>query len=189
MNDSYETLEFSNSNTFRTWLDVHYDSIDGVWLKLHKKHSGLESITYAEALDVALCYGWIDGQRRSFDETSFLQKYTPRRHRSLWSKRNIEHIARLIEAGLMTQAGLDEIDKAKADGRWEAAYDGPSSMVIPDSFLKELSTHPKAQAKFDAMSKSARYSIGWQLQTAKSQKTIDARQKRIIEQLGSDISS
>jgi len=188
MSDSYETLEFSDSEAFRNWLDAHYGSTDGVWLKLHKKGSGLQSVTYAEALDVALCYGWIDGQRRSFDELSFLQKYTPRRARSLWSKRNIEHVTRLIDDGPMTTAGLEEITKAKADGRWEAAYDGPSSMVIPNRFLDELSKYPKAQKKFDAMSKSARYSIGWQLQTAKTQKTIDARQKRIIEQLDSDIS-
>ncbi len=183
MNDTYETKEFVDTEAFRLWLQNNHDSVDGTWLKMHKKNSGLISISYAEALDVALCYGWIDGQRRSFDENSYIQKFTPRRKRSLWSKRNVQYIERLINAGLMTPAGLAEVELAKADGRWEAAYDGPSSMTFPDEFLNELRQYPLAQAKFDSMNKTERYAIGWQLQTAKTQKTIVARQKRIIDKL------
>ena len=183
MNDDYQILEFTDSEAFRTWLDEHHGILNGVWLKLHKKKSGLQSISYAEALDVALCYGWIDGLKRSFDERSYVQKFTPRRSRSLWSKRNIEHITRLTQAGLMMPAGLKEVEEAQADGRWDAAYDAPSTMEIPETFLAELKLHPKAQAKFDAMAKSARYSIGWQLQTAKKEATRLARTEKIIQNL------
>lgn len=187
MTDQYETLEFKTSEEFRSWLDKNHATTDGVWLKLHKKGTGLATVTNAEALDTALCYGWIDGQRKSFDENSYLQKYTPRRARSLWSKRNVKYIARLTEAGMMMPAGILEVEKAQADGRWEAAYDGPSNMTFPESFLEELHKHPKAEARFNALSKSARYTMGWQLQTAKTQKTFEARQARIIQGLDIDI--
>lgn len=183
MSDAYETMEFINMEAFRLWLDENHASIDGMWLKIHKVNSGLSSITYPEAVDVALCFGWIDGLKRSFDENSYVQKFTPRRKRSLWSKRNVEYIERLSKAGLMTPRGLKEVELAKADGRWEAAYDGPSSMKFTDSFLNELRKHPVAQEKFDALNKTERYTIGWQLQTAKTQKIIEARQKRIIDKL------
>lgn len=186
MKDAYETLEFKNAKEFREWLEENYAAVDGVWLKLHKKGSGLASVTYTEALDDALCYGWIDGLKRSYDKDSYLQKFTPRRTRSLWSKRNIEHIARLTEAGLMTAAGLKEVEKAQADGRWAAAYDAPSSMTFPDSFLKELHKHPKAEVRFNLLSKTNRYSIGWQLQTAKTQKMMESRQAKIIQNLKID---
>ena len=183
MRPDYSILPFKTAKAFRTWLDKNHAKSDGVWLQLYKKASDIQSVTYAEALDEALCYGWIDGQRKSHDEVSFLQKFTPRRPRSLWSKRNIQYIERLRELGIMMPAGEAEVARAQADGRWEAAYDGPSNMTIPESFLAELAKHPAAQAKFDAMSKSARYYIGWQLQTAKTQKTIDARTVKIINEL------
>lgn len=181
----YPTLSFKDASKWRTWLDKNHTDSNGVWLCLYKKASGIASVTYAEALDEALCYGWIDGQKKSYDELSFLQKFTPRRSRSMWSKRNIEHIERLISAGLVKPAGLAEVKKAQEDGRWQAAYDAPSSMTISDNFLAELKRHPVALAKFEALNKTARYSIGWRLQTAKTQKTLETRQKKIIEELES----
>lgn len=185
MNDSYEILEFADPVKFREWLHAHHSSVDGIWLKIHKKNSGLVSVTYAEALDQALCYGWIDGMRKSYDESSFVQKFTPRRARSLWSKRNITYVERLTAAGLMHESGDTEVEKAKLDGRWQAAYDSPANMVLPDFFLDELSRHPKAKAVFELMSKSAKYAIGWQLQTAKREATKHARAQRIIAELES----
>lgn len=183
MKPEYPLLPFVSASSWRTWLDENHGSSDGVWVRLFKKASGITSVTYAEALDEALCYGWIDGQRKSYDELSFLQKFTPRRSKSLWSKRNIQNIERLTDAGLIMPAGLAEITKAQEDGRWEAAYDAQSTMTIPDSFLILLNDHPIAKAKFESLKKSARYSIGLRLQTAKTTKTYQARQERIIQEL------
>jgi len=183
MNDDYEVCEFIDAAALRVWLDENHQKVNGVWLKIHKKDSGLASITYPEAVDAALSYGWIDGLRRSYDNNSYVQKLTPRRAKSLWSKRNIEHIERLTKLGLMMPNGLNEVALAKADGRWDAAYDGPASMTFSDAFLQELKKHPKAQTKFDSLTKSAKYALGWQLQTAKTEKTINSRQERIITML------
>lgn len=179
----YEIIAFEDAPAFRHWLDEHHDSVNGVWLKLYKKASGITSVTYAEALDEALCYGWIDGQKKSYDEVSFLQKFTPRRTRSLWSKRNIEHIERLTAAGLMAPSGLAEIQKAQADGRWQTAYDAPSNMVVPDEFLAELHKKPQAEAFFASLNKTNRYAIAWRLQTAKTEVTRKRRQDKILAML------
>jgi len=152
-------------------------------MRIYKKASGKTSITYAEALDEALCYGWIDGQRKSYDEVSYLQKFTPRRQRSIWSKRNTEHIARLTEAGLMTDRGMQEVERAKADGRWEAAYDGPSEMNVPEEFMRELGENPQAKRFFDTLGKTSKYSIAWRLQTAKTEATFKRRLDKIIAML------
>ena len=183
MKPEYPTLPFTDAADWRTWLDENHDSSDGVWIRLYKKASGIESVTYAEALDQALCYGWIDGQRKSFDELSFVQKYTPRRAKSLWSKRNIEHTERLIDAELMTPAGLAEITRAQQDGRWEAAYDAPSTMTVSDEFLVELEKYPKAKAFFETLNKTNIYAIAWRLQTAKTEVTRLKRQDKMIEML------
>lgn len=183
MRPDYPIVPFADAASWRTWLDEYHASSDGVWARLYKKASGVASMTYAEALDEALCYGWIDGQRKSYDELSFLQKFTPRRSKSLWSKRNIEHVKRLTDAGLMTPAGRAEMERAQVDGRWDAAYDAQSTMTIPDSFMTLLAAHPTAMAAFNALKKSERYSIGLRLQTARTQKTLEARQQKIIEEL------
>ncbi|MFW6074252.1 MAG: YdeI/OmpD-associated family protein, partial [Chloroflexota bacterium] len=125
------TIEFQSASEFETWLAGHYESPDGLWLKIAKKASGITTVTYDEALDIALCYGWIDGQRKAVDEQYFIQRFTPRRPRSKWSKRNREKATALIEAGRMQPPGLREIERAKADGRWEAAYDGPANATVP----------------------------------------------------------
>jgi uncharacterized protein YdeI (YjbR/CyaY-like superfamily) len=176
----YKIIPFKDAATWRRWLDENHDTVDGVWLRLYKKGSNVPTVTYAEALDAALCYGWIDGQKKGYDETSFLQKFTPRRARSMWSKRNIEHVARLTEQKLMMPAGLAQVEQAQQDGRWAAAYDASSDMVIPDEFMAELKQHPIAEKFFATLNKANTYAIAWRLQTAKTPETRQRRQDKII---------
>ena len=164
-------------------MGEHCADVNGIWMRLYKKGSGVASVTYAEALDQALCFGWIDGQKNSYDELSFLQKFTPRRKASMWSKLNISHIERLTNAGLMMPSGFYEVERAKQDGRWAAAYDKPSEMVVPDDFLKELEKHPRAKAFFETLNKSNKYAIAWRLQTAKTEATKQRRQEKILATL------
>ena len=183
MKPEYQILEFKNSTTLRAWLEANHALSDGLWLRMYKKASGITSVTYAEALDQALCYGWIDGQKKSYDEQSFLQKFTPRRARSTWSKRNIEHVSRLSDAGLMTVAGISEVDRAKMDGRWDNAYDPPANMVIPNDFIIELRKNKKASAFYDTLNKTSLFAIGFKLQTAKKPETKINRTIAIIKML------
>ena len=180
MSKTYEIKKFSNSATWRQWLVEHQGDTDGLWLRLYKKASGVDSISYAEALDEALCFGWIDGQKKRYDDLSFLQKFTPRRTKSLWSKRNIEHVVRLTEAGLMMPAGQAEVERAPGDGRWDAAYDAPGDMTVPDYFLAELVKNPKAQAFFETLSKTNRHAIAWRLVTATSEESRKRRLNKIL---------
>jgi len=152
-------------------------------MRLFKVKSGVATITYAEALDAAICYGWIDGQKKAFDSESWLQKFTPRGRKSVWSKRNREHVERLEKLGLMQAAGLEEVEAAKADGRWEQAYDSSSNMVVPADFLNELAKHKKAQVFFKTLNKTNIFSIVWRLQTAKKPETRSKRMKAILEML------
>jgi uncharacterized protein YdeI (YjbR/CyaY-like superfamily) len=179
----YPIIEFQSQNKWRTWLSNNHSKNDGVWLRLYKKDSNKKSINHDQALDEALCFGWIDGQAKSFDEQSYLQKFTPRRKRSIWSKRNTEKIEQLFEKGKMMPAGLAEVENAKADGRWEKAYESPSNMKVPDDFLKELSKKPKALAFFKSLNKTNTYSINFRLETAKKIETRQKRMKVIIEML------
>jgi len=172
-------LFFETQAAWEKWLDVHHEQPNGIWLKFAKKASGITSTNYAEALDVALCYGWIDGQSKSIDETYYVQKFTPRRAKSMWSKRNIGKVEELIKAGKMTPAGVAAIEAAKADGRWAQAYDSPRNMKVPDDFQAELNKHPKAKELFEKLDKTNRYAVLWRIQTAKKAET---RAKR-IEQL------
>ena len=176
-------IEFKTTEKFETWLEKNQENSNGLWLKIFKKDSGIKTISYAEALDVALCYGWIDGQKNTFDELAYLQKFCPRRDKSIWSKINIGHVERLIEAGRMKPAGLKAIDKAKENGNWEKAYDSPSKMTIPEDFLKELRKNKKAEAFYKGLNKTNLFSIGFRLQTAKKQETREKRMKEIIEML------
>lgn len=177
------TLAFKTSKLFETWLSKNHDKEDGLWLKIFKKDSGAKTVTYAEALDIALCYGWIDGQKQSFDDLAWLQKFTPRRDKSIWSKVNIGHVERLDKEGRMKPSGLKAVEKAKLDGRWAMAYDSPSKMTIPEDFLNELSKHKTAEAFFKELNKSNLFAIGFRLQTAKKQETREKRMKEIIEKL------
>lgn len=176
-------IEFETAEAFETWLLENHDNSNGLWLKIFKKDSGKKTISYAEALDVALCYGWIDGQKQAYDEQAWLQKFCPRRAKSIWSKINIGHVERLINERRMRPAGLQAVERAKADGSWEKAYDSPTQMTIPEDFLKELSKNKKAEAFFMGLNKTNLFSIGFRLQTAKKQETREKRMKEIIEML------
>jgi uncharacterized protein YdeI (YjbR/CyaY-like superfamily) len=178
-----KTLTFKSSAEFRRWLEINHARSDGIWLRICKKNSGKKSITYAEALNQSLCYGWIDGQKQAHDECSWLQKFTPRRVKSGWSKLNTAHAERLIKVGQMTRAGLKAVEAAKADGRWQAAYDSPRNAVPPDDFLKALDKDKKAKAFFETLNKSNIYSIVYRLQTAKKPETREKRMKLILEML------
>jgi uncharacterized protein YdeI (YjbR/CyaY-like superfamily) len=177
------TIEFKTAESFETWVEKHHDNSSGLWIKIFKKDSGKKTISYAEALDVALCYGWIDGQKKAYDEQAYLQKFCPRREKSIWSKINIGHVESLINEGRMRTAGLKAVEKAKADGNWEKAYDSPSKMTIPEDFLKELSKNTNAEALFKGLNKTNLFYIGFRLQTAKKQETREKRMKEIIEKL------
>lgn len=148
-----------------------------------KKNSGEQSVNYDEALDVAICYGWIDSLAKSLNEKFYLQKFTPRGSRSVWSKVNTEHANRLIEEKKMQPAGLVEIEKAKADGRWERAYDSPKNMTLPDAFLDELKKNKDAYDFYQTLNKTNTYAIAWRLQTAKKPETVSKRTVQIIEML------
>lgn len=177
------TIEFKTAKMFETWLLKNHENSKGLWIKIFKKDSGEKTISYAEALDIALCYGWIDGQKQSFDDQAWLQKFTPRRDKSIWSKVNIGHVERLINEGRIRPAGCKAIEKAKTDGSWEKAYDSSSKMTIPEDFLKELSKNKTAEAFFKTLNKTNLFSIGFRLQTAKKQETREKRMKEIIEKL------
>src|ERR1041384_4901545 len=159
---------FPTPDALRTWLAAHHNASPGLWLRFYKKSSGKLSLTYDQALDQALCYGWIDGQSKSENERAYLQRFTPRRPKSPWSRRNTQHIARLIEAGLMTPSGLAAVEAAKADGRWSAAYDSPKNSAAPADFLKLLAQDKKARAFFHTLNKANTYAITYRLQTAKT---------------------
>lgn len=175
-----ETISFKSAAEFRKWLARNHWESEGIWLRIFKKDSGRASITYAEALDEALCYGWIDGQKRPQDENSWRQKFTRRRKKSGWSKRNTQHADRLIRAGKMQAAGLAEIEAAKKDGRWTAAYDSPSKATIPKDFLAALRKHKKALAFFESLNKANTYAIAYRLQTAKTPETRARRMELIL---------
>lgn len=176
-------LTFTSAKAFTAWLAKNHKTASGIWIQLFRIKSEIPTITYAEALDVALCYGWIDGQKKANDTESWLQKFTPRRPRSIWSKRNQDHVERLSESGKMKAAGLKEVAAAKADGRWEQAYESPSNMTVPSDFLNELTKNKKAEKFFKTLNKTNVYSIVWRLQTAKKPETRDKRMKAILEML------
>ena len=181
--DDAEIAAFPSAKEWRRWLAKNHENPQGVWLRFFKKGSGVASVTHAEALADALCYGWIDGPLKKHDEESWLHKFVPRRPKSLWSKRNREIVERLAEAGKMMAAGLKEVEEAKADGRWGKAYDSPSKMTVPDDFMKELSKNKKARTFFGTLNKANTYAIAWRLQTAKKPETRERRMKTIIEML------
>jgi uncharacterized protein YdeI (YjbR/CyaY-like superfamily) len=178
-----QIMSFRSPRAFRAWLQKNHGRSEGIWLRIYKKDSGVATVTYAEALDQALCYGWIDGQKQPHDEPSWLQKFTPRRPNSGWSKNNTKHAERLIKSGAMTAAGLKEVEGAKADGRWQAAYDSFGSGAVPDDFLKELARNKKAKAFFATLNKTNLYSIVYRLQTAKQPETRAKRMAAIIAKL------
>jgi uncharacterized protein YdeI (YjbR/CyaY-like superfamily) len=179
-----KTMSFGSSLEFRAWLAKNHSQSEGLWLRIYKKNSGTATVTYAEALDQALCFGWIDGQKKPYDEQSWLQKFGPRRPRSGWSKINTQHAERLIKSRKMSPAGLLAIEAAKADGRWKAAYDSFSAARVPEDFLIELAKNRKAKAFFETLNKTNLYAIVYRLQTAKKPETREKRLRAILEMLG-----
>ena len=177
------TLPFASQSKWADWLTKNHDKSNGLWLKIAKKDSGIATVTYAEALDIALCYGWIDGQRNGFDDKYFLQKYTPRRPKSIWSKINVEKVERLIKSGQMKPAGLKAIEAAKADGRWANAYDGQKNMSVPEDFQKALDKNKKAKTFFATLNRVNRYAILFRIHNAKKVETRERRIKQFVEML------
>lgn len=165
------------------WMEANHQQSDGIWLQFYKKGSGVASVDYAKALDVALCFGWIDGQLRPGDDKFYLQRFTPRRPRSTWSKRNVEHVARLTAEQRIRPAGYKAIEEAKADGRWENAYDSHRNLTIPDYFLTELNRKPESLAFFESISKMNRYAIIWRLQSARNEVTRAKRMEQLLQML------
>ena len=176
-------ISFEAAAKWREWLEENFSQQKGIWLRFYKKGSGIASVYYPEALDEALCFGWIDGQIKSYDPASYIQRFTPRRPRSNWSQRNTEHAERLIESGKMRPPGMAEIEKAKADGRWNRAYSSPGSMKVPEDFLQEISKYKKAKDFFETLDKTNLYTIGYRLQTAKDQEQRIKRMTEIIEMM------
>jgi uncharacterized protein YdeI (YjbR/CyaY-like superfamily) len=174
---------FETPEAWEAWLVSHWQEQEGRWLKIAKKNSGVSSVTYAEALEISLCHGWIDGQKKSYDEQYFLQKFTPRRKRSIWSKVNVGKIADLTEAGRMRDGGVAQVEAAKADGRWEQAYDSARTIETPDDFREALDQNPKALEFWSILTKSNTYTILWRIQTAKRPETRQARIEQFIDML------
>jgi uncharacterized protein YdeI (YjbR/CyaY-like superfamily) len=174
---------FKDGKAWESWLAKNQTAIDGLWMRLAKKASGKKSITYPEAVEIALCYGWIDGQKKPEGETTWLQRFVPRRPRSIWSKINREKALGLIACGRMQPAGLLEIERAKQDGRWESAYDSPKNAPIHSDFQKALDKSPRAEAFFKTVNAANRYAIIWRLHTAKKAETRERLTRTFIEML------
>ena len=174
---------FATPVDFERWLRKHHATASCVWVKYAKKKSGIPSIDWNQAVDVALCYGWIDGQSKSVDETYAIQRFTPRGKRSAWSKLNRERVARLTGAGRMQPAGLAEVERAKAEGRWDSAYDSPANAKVPDDLAKALARSAKARKFFDSLSATNRYAILYRLQQAKKPETRARRLEKFVDML------
>ena len=169
---------FSNAQAFEDWLKKHHASSNGLWLKIAKRGAAEPSVSYAEAVDIALCWGWIDGQKKGLDDQYFLQRFTPRRPRSVWSKINVEKAQALIDAGRMQVPGHAQITAAKADGRWARAYDGARTATVPDDLQAALDAQPEAKAFFATLNAANRYAVLWRIQTAAK---ADTRARRIAQ--------
>lgn len=176
-------MQFATQEDWSVWLAVNHASSAGIWLCLAKKASGAPSVTYAEALEVALCYGWIDGQKKSRDDLSWLQKFSPRGPRSIWSKINRTKAEQLIERGDMQPAGLAAVKQAKANGQWDAAYDSQSTASVPDDLQAALEQNPDALAFFATLNSRNRYAILHRIQTAKQPETRARRIAQFVEML------
>ena len=175
--DPTKIREFKTRDHLYDWLSKHHDKEREVWIKIHKVGSGLPSITAKEAIDVVLCWGWIDGLRKGFDDKSFLQRYTPRGAKSVWSQINVENVTRLTREGRMTEHGLRHVAAAKADGRWERAYKGGREMTLPADLLAAINAEPKAKKMLQQLNAQNRFALAFRLQNIKT----DARRKKKIE--------
>jgi len=177
--DPSKVREFESFESFYAWLRANHATADELWIKVHKVGSGLRSITPKEAIDAALCWGWIDGIRKGFDDKSFLQRYTPRRPKSVWSKVNVANVERLVAAGLMTEHGLKHVAAAKADGRWENAYEGSKDMKMPGDLMAAIDADPAARATFDRLTAQNRFALAYRVLSLKT----EAARRRKVESL------
>jgi uncharacterized protein YdeI (YjbR/CyaY-like superfamily) len=177
MVDPGKVREFADAESFYAWLSQHHDTDDEIWIKVHKVSSGLKSITPKEAIDVVLCWGWIDAIRKGLDNNSYLQRYTPRSKKSIWSQINVSNVARLIREGRMTEHGLLHVDAAKADGRWERAYGSGRAMKIPADLQAAIDAEPKARAMLEKLSEQNRFALAFRTHNIKT----EAGRKRKIE--------
>ena len=174
---------FADGAAFEAWLSRHHDSETELWLRIYKKGSDTPTVSYAQALDVALCWGWIDGIKKSYDDASFLQRFSPRKSKSIWSQINREHVARLVDAGRMTAHGLKHIDAAKADGRWDAAYASGKTMAVPADLLAAIEADPKALATFSSLNKVNRYALAFRIGNLKTPAGRAKKIKTSVEML------
>lgn len=174
-------LEFKNRRALDAWFAQNHDTQTVLWVRIFKKASGVVSVDWNDCVIESLRWGWIDGQKKSLDEVSYLQRITPRRAKSIWSKRNVQHVEKLIREGRMLPSGMAHVEAAKADGRWEAAYAGGADFEIPKDFLTALDKSPEARAKFDTLSRSVLYAIYHHLHSAKKPETRANRMARMIE--------
>ena len=181
--DGLPTIFFTSPAEWEEWLEHNHAESGGVWIKMAKKGAGIESVRYPEVLDTALCFGWIDGRREALDERRFLQRFTPRRARSRWSRINREKAERLIADGRMRAAGLAEVERAQADGRWEAAYEGQKRITVPDDLQRELDARPEAKAFFDELNSQNRYAILYRVEEPKRPETRARRIAMYVEML------
>lgn len=179
----FPSLPFASKKKWADWLAKQHDKSTGIWLKLAKKGSEIPSVTYDEAVDTALCYGWIDGQKKGFDDKYWLQKFTPRGARSIWSKINTERVEKLIKSGEMKPAGLKVVEAAKQDGRWDAAYESQKNISVPDDLQTALDQNPKAKAFFAALNSANRYAILFRIHNAKKAETRFRRIQQFVEML------
>jgi uncharacterized protein YdeI (YjbR/CyaY-like superfamily) len=181
--DELPVLEFASADELEVWLEENHGSSEGIQLKIAKKGSGIPSVTHAEALELALCFGWIDSRRDALDERHFLQRFTPRRPRGRWSRINRDKAEQLIESGRMRPAGLAEVEAAKADGRWDDAYLGQRAAEVPEDLRRELDRRPAARDFFEQLDSANRYAILYRLDEAKRPQTRERRLRRFVEML------
>ena len=184
MTDDVPTLTLADAAAWRAWLGEHHADAAGVWLVTAKKGTTEPtSLTRDDALEEALCHGWIDGQAKSADDATYLQRYTPRRARSPWSQRNVQIIGRLVDEGRMHAAGIAEVERAKADGRWDAAYAGSATIEVPADLAEALNAEPKAQAMFENLTRQNRYAVLYRIETAKRPETRQRRIEKFVAML------
>lgn len=181
--DGLPILAFESGDAFAAWLHDHHADMPGIWLRMYKKHTGRTTVVWEDAVVAALRYGWIDSVANKYDDDSYIQRFTPRRKRSIWSKKNCQTIERLTAEGLMHPAGLAEVERAKADGRWDAAYDSPKDMIVPQDFLDALEQYPEAKAHFATLNRTNTYAIAFRLHTAKRPETRARRFEQLLTML------
>jgi uncharacterized protein YdeI (YjbR/CyaY-like superfamily) len=181
--DGLPILPFESVHALESWLAEHHSTSPGIWLQIAKKGSGIPTVTYVQAVEVALCFGWIDGQKASYDDATFLQRFTPRRSRSKWSQTNVEKVDELRAAGRMRPAGLAQVEAAQADGRWQAAYGGMATMEVPGDLQAALDANPAAAEFFATISRANRYAVLYRVHDAKRPETRARRIATIVDML------